>query len=94
MLDIVLKISLTGFSLSSVLLLIRVIKGPSVPDRIVALDAMGINLAAITGVASMLFHTKAFLDVILLFGILAFIGTVAFSKFLQKGEAIEYERRR
>ncbi|WP_368653676.1 Na(+)/H(+) antiporter subunit F1 [Ornithinibacillus sp. 4-3] len=94
MLDIVLKIALTGFSLSSVLLLIRVIKGPSVPDRIVALDAMGINLAAITGVASMLFHTKAFLDVILLFGILAFIGTVSFSKFLQKGEAIEYERRR
>lgn len=94
MLDIVLKIALTGFSLSSVLLLIRVIKGPSIPDRIVALDAMGINLAAITGVASMLFHTKAFLDVILLFGILAFIGTVAFSKFLQKGEAIEYERRR
>ncbi|MCR2823596.1 Na(+)/H(+) antiporter subunit F1 [Lederbergia panacisoli] len=93
MLDIVLKIALIGFSLSSVIILIRVIKGPSTPDRIVALDAMGINLAAITGITSMIFHTKAFLDVILLFGILSFIGTVAFSKFLQKGEIIEYERR-
>lgn len=93
MLDIVLKIALAGFSISSVIILIRVIKGPSTPDRIVALDAMGINLAAITGLTSMIFNTKAFLDVILLFGILSFIGTVAFSKFIQKGEIIEYERR-
>ncbi|WP_062109438.1 Na(+)/H(+) antiporter subunit F1 [Bacillus niameyensis] len=93
MLDIIFKIALVGFSLSSLILLIRVIKGPSVPDRVVALDAMGINLAAITALVSMILNTSAYLDVILLFGILSFIGTIAFSKFLEKGEIIENERR-
>ncbi|MFC5464320.1 Na(+)/H(+) antiporter subunit F1 [Lederbergia graminis] len=85
--------ALFGFALSSLFLLIRIVKGPTTPDRVVALDAMGINLAAITALASMLLSTKAFLDVIILFGILSFIGTVSFSKFLQKGDIIEYERR-
>lgn len=92
MLDIVIKIALIGFTLSSFILLLRVIKGPSTPDRVIALDAMGINLIAITGLMSMLLSTKAYLDAILLLGILSFIGTIAFSKFLEKGVIIEYER--
>ena len=92
MLDIVVKIALVGFTLSSFVLLIRVIKGPSIPDRVVALDAMGINLVAITALMCILLSTRAYLDVILLIGILSFIGTVAFSKFLEKGVILEYER--
>lgn len=94
MLSIVIKISLIGFAVSSFILLLRVIKGPSTPDRVIALDAMGINLIAITGLMSMLLATTAYLDVILLLGILSFIGTVAFSKFLEKGVIVEYERNR
>lgn len=73
---------------------IRVIKGPTVPDRVVALDAIGINLIAITALVSILLKTSAFLDIILLLGILSFIGTIAFSKFLEKGEIIENDRNR
>ncbi|WP_408021589.1 Na(+)/H(+) antiporter subunit F1 [Siminovitchia acidinfaciens] len=86
--------ALIGFAVSSFILLVRVIKGPSTPDRVIALDAMGINLIAITGLMSMLLATTAYLDVILLLGILSFIGTVAFSKFLEKGVIVEYERNR
>ncbi len=75
-------------------LIYRVIKGPSIPDRVVALDAIGINLIAIIALVSILLNTSAFLEVILLLGILAFIGTVAFSKFLEKGEIIEHDRNR
>ncbi|MBM7714009.1 Na(+)/H(+) antiporter subunit F1 [Siminovitchia sp. FSL H7-0308] len=94
MLDIVVKVAIIGFAVSSFLLLIRVIKGPSIPDRVVALDAMGINLVAISALVSIVLSTNAFLDTILLIGILSFIGTTAFSKFLEKGEIIEYERNR
>ncbi|WP_440480408.1 Na(+)/H(+) antiporter subunit F1 [Rossellomorea aquimaris] len=73
-------------------LIYRVIKGPTIPDRVVALDAIGINLIAIVALISMIIDTYAFLSVILLLGILAFLGTVAFSKFLEKGEIIEHER--
>ncbi|MFD1708668.1 Na(+)/H(+) antiporter subunit F1 [Siminovitchia sediminis] len=92
MLEIVIKIGLIGFAVSSFILLLRLIKGPSTSDRVVALDAMGINLIAITALISMLLSTTAYTDAILLLGILSFIGTVAFSKFLEKGEIIENDR--
>ena len=92
MLEMVMKISLICFSLSMLGLIYRLIKGPTTPDRVVALDAIGINLVAIVGILSMLLKTSEFLDVILLIGILAFIGTIAFAKFLEKGEIIENDR--
>ncbi|WP_370576428.1 Na(+)/H(+) antiporter subunit F1 [Neobacillus niacini] len=73
-------------------LIYRVIKGPSVPDRVIALDAIGVNLIAITALISVVLQSYAFLEIILLLGILAFIGTVAFAKYLEKGAIIERER--
>ena len=79
---VILSIAMVGF-------LYRVVKGPSVADRVIALDVMGITLAGIVAIVSILLNTSAFLDVILLIGILAFVGTVAFAKFLEKGVVIE-----
>lgn len=92
MLHTIFQITLLCVSLSMLGLVYRVVKGPTTPDRVVALDAIGINLIAIIALVSMMLDTYAFLEVILLLGILAFIGTVAFSKFLEKGEIIERER--
>ncbi|MFE7063352.1 Na(+)/H(+) antiporter subunit F1 [Sutcliffiella sp. NPDC057660] len=91
-LEALLTVSLLILSVSTLGLVYRVIKGPSTPDRVMALDSIGINLIAITAIISILLKTDAFLEVILLIGIIAFVGTVAFSKFLQKGDAIEYDR--
>ncbi|KMJ58786.1 monovalent cation/H+ antiporter subunit F [Bacillus sp. LL01] len=90
--DALLTISLFIISVSTLGLVYRVIKGPSVPDRVMALDSIGINLIGITAITSIILRTDAFLEVILLIGVIAFVGTVAFSKFLQKGEIIEYDR--
>lgn len=92
MFEIVIRFSLFICSLAMLLLIYRVIKGPSMPDRIIALDAIGINLVAMTALTSIILKTSAFLEIILLIGILAFIGTVAFAKYLEKGEIIERER--
>ncbi|KKB72876.1 MULTISPECIES: Na(+)/H(+) antiporter subunit F1 [Bacillus] len=94
MFEFILQLSLGILAISTFLYVIRVIKGPSIPDRVVALDAIGINLIGITALVSILLNTSTFLEVILLIGILAFIGTVAFSKFLEKGEIIENDRSR
>lgn len=83
-LETLLTISLFIISVATLGLVYRVIKGPSVPDRVMALDSIGINLIAITAIMSIMLNTDAFLEVILLIGVIAFIGTVAFSKFLQK----------
>ncbi|WP_422785210.1 Na(+)/H(+) antiporter subunit F1 [Sporosarcina globispora] len=87
-------IAILCISLATLALIYRVIKGPSIPDRVVALDAIGINLVAIVALISIALNTNAFLEVILLLGILAFIGTVAFSKYLEKGVIIEHDRDR
>ncbi|PKG23634.1 Na(+)/H(+) antiporter subunit F [Niallia nealsonii] len=92
MFSFVLHASLVLIALSMIGFIYRVIKGPSTPDRVVALDAIGINLVAITSILSILLKTTAFLEVILLIGILAFIGTVAFSKYLEKGVVVEHDR--
>lgn len=92
--ELILHISLGILALSTLLFVIRVIKGPSIPDRVSALDAVGINLIGMTAIVSILLRTTTFFEIILLLGILAFIGTVAFSKFLEKGEVIENDRHR
>lgn len=92
MIDIVLKITLVLLAIAMLGLTYRLVKGPTTPDRVIALDAMGVNLVSIAAVLSILLETSNFLDIILLIGILAFIGTVAFAKFLEKGEIIEYDR--
>lgn len=72
--------------------LYRVVKGPSSPDRVQALDSIGINLIASIAVFSVLLHTHAFFDLILLIGILSFIGTIAFARFIERGVVIERKR--
>ncbi|WP_203247957.1 Na(+)/H(+) antiporter subunit F1 [Sporosarcina beigongshangi] len=75
-------------------LLYRVYFGPSTPDRLIALDAIGVMLISAIALLSLLFDTGFFIEVILLIAILSFIGTVSFSKFIEKGEIIERDRNR
>ncbi|MBC1436543.1 Na(+)/H(+) antiporter subunit F1 [Listeria rocourtiae] len=88
----VLAIALFMYSASIFLYLYRILKGPTTSDKVVALDSIGMNLVAIVALLSMLLDTNAYLDVILLIALLAFIGTVSFAKFVEKGKVIERER--
>lgn len=92
MVDFILQIALLLLSVATLGCLYRVVKGPTIPDRVIALDAIGINLVGITAILSVILKTEAFFEVILLIGILAFIGTVSFAKFLEKGVVIERDR--
>jgi len=72
--------------LSMLAMLIRVILGPSLADRVVALDAIGLQLMAVIALFSILLNIKYMLVVILMVGILAFLGTAVFSKFMDEGK--------
>ncbi len=85
-------VSLTILGLSILINLYRVIKGPSNADRIQALDTIGINLVASTAIISVIFKSEAFFNLMLLIGILSFVGTIAFSRFLERGVVIERKR--
>jgi multicomponent Na+:H+ antiporter subunit F len=85
MFGIILNIVLIMLSLNIVICFIRTLIGPSLPDRILALDAIGMQLIGIIGVIMIFQDTVAYADVALVLSILAFIGTVAMSKFIERG---------
>ena len=89
MIEKVMLLSLALFMVAIALLLYRVVVGPSMPDRAIALDTIGVNLISSIAIVSIVLNTKAFLEAILILGILAFIGTIAFSKFIERGVIVE-----
>ena len=89
MIQAMLTTSLVLFSITIAIAVIRIILGPSMPDRVIGLDMIGVNLIATIAVISVMMNTKAFLEVILILGILSFIGTIAFSKFIERGVIVE-----
>lgn len=90
--ETILTISLTLFGIAILIAFVRVIIGPTFPDRVIAMDVVGVNLISAIAIVSILFKTRAFFDVILVLGILAFISTISFSKFLERGVIIEHKR--
>ncbi|RHB50510.1 Na(+)/H(+) antiporter subunit F1 [Exiguobacterium sp. AM39-5BH] len=92
MLDMIIYVALAALVLAMLGMLYRVVKGPTTADRVIALDSIGIGLISVVSLLSIVLDTTMFFEVILLLGILAFIGTVAFSKFLEKGEIIQHDR--
>ncbi len=94
MIKVMMSTSLVLFAIAIAVSLYRIIRGPSLPDRVLAMDLVGVNLVSGIAIFSILLNTKAFFDVILLIGILAFISTIAFAKFIERGVIIEYKRDR
>ncbi|MFA1642773.1 Na(+)/H(+) antiporter subunit F1 [Chryseomicrobium imtechense] len=88
---ILLTISLILFTCAIFIALYRIIVGPSMPDRVVALDMIGVNLVSLVAIFSIVLHTHAYLEVILIVGILAFISTVGLARFVERGEIVEHE---
>ncbi|WP_213424082.1 Na(+)/H(+) antiporter subunit F1 [Bhargavaea massiliensis] len=94
MVQTLMLISLVLFSFTILISVYRIIKGPSKPDRVIALDMIGVNLLAAIAVVSCILLTKAFMEVILILGILSFIGTIAFSKYIERGIIVERRHNR
>lgn len=67
----------------------RLIIGPDVTDRILALDTMVMNAIGLIVVAGIVFGTAMYFEAALLFAMVGFVSTVAFCKFLLRGNVIE-----
>ena len=62
----------------------RLVRGPSLPDRVVALDMMSIAIVAFCGLATVRYGMAAFLDVALVMALVAFLATVALARFAER----------
>lgn len=93
MIETLLHVSLTLLGISIAITFVRIVLGPSFPDRVIAMDVIGVNIISSIAIISIIFQTKAYLDVILIVAILAFISTIAFAKFIERGVIIERKRK-
>ncbi|CAM4216561.1 Na(+)/H(+) antiporter subunit F1 [Paenibacillus alkaliterrae] len=89
MMSSLLLISLAILSIAVVGCMYRLLKGPSISDRIAALDMIGVLLLSMIAIICMLLKTYAYFDIILVIGILTFIGTTAFARYIERGVVIE-----
>jgi multicomponent Na+:H+ antiporter subunit F len=68
-----------------ILCLLRMLKGPTAPDRAVALDTVATITTALLVLLGSIFKRYVYLDVALVYAVLTFIGSVAIARFLEKG---------
>lgn len=69
--------------LAMVLICVRLARGPSVPDRVVALDLLTTALLGVVAVAAVAQDAVVLLDVALVLALVGFIGTVAFARYIE-----------
>jgi multisubunit Na+/H+ antiporter MnhF subunit len=69
--------------------LVRVVKGPSMADRVVAADVIFMDLIAIIVVYSIKIKTPFYFDLVIVFSLLGFVATVTFAKYLGRGRILE-----
>lgn len=83
-------ISLLDFSLILMVLafmpcIYRIIKGPTIADRVIALDALTTVIIVMLGAYSYDQNSAFFMDVALVLAVISFVGTVTVSKYLDEG---------
>lgn len=71
--------------MSIFLALLRFLKGPTLGDRVVAFDVMGIMAVSLLIILALYFKRSIYLDIALVMGLIGFLGTTVFGRFIEKG---------
>ena len=89
MLDISIAIGFGTIIVAMLLNLWRLVLGPEITDRILALDTFYINTIALLMLVGIMLASDIFFEAALLIAMMGFIGTVALCKYILRGDIIE-----
>ena len=67
----------------------RLLAGPSLPDRVLALDTLAINAVALVVLLGLRWQTPLLFEAALIVALLGFVGTVALARYLSRGDVVE-----
>jgi multicomponent K+:H+ antiporter subunit F len=87
--QICIDITLAMFSLAMAMSLYRLLRGPGVTDRILALDTLYVNTIAILVLVGMRDGSTVYFEAAVVIAMLGFVGTVVLSKFVIRRDIIE-----
>ncbi len=89
MIDVAILISLHVLGASMLLSLWRLLRGPGVPDRILALDTLNINAIALLVLDGMYLKSEIYFEAALIIAMLGFVGTVVLTKYVLRRDIVE-----
>lgn len=93
LLEGVIYFSLAVFILSFLGAFVRVVRGPSLPDRVMAVDLVAYTTMGFLGVYAILMQQPTYLDAALVLGVLIFLGTIAIARYIERRRAGAEERK-
>ncbi len=79
-----LVVALSTLIAAFVLCMVRLLSGPTLPDRVIALDLMAFTVIAFIAVYAVYSGQPVFLNVALALALIAFLGTIAFARFIER----------
>ena len=82
--ELAVGLALAMIGLSMFLTFIRLVRGPTLPDRVVALDLMGVLTVGMIAAYDVAVDQPVLLDTATVVALVGFLGTVAFARYLKK----------
>ncbi len=89
LMDIALIVAFVTLAFGQLMSMVRLIIGPTIGDRILALDTMVINALGLVVVLGISQGVQIYFEVALLIAMLGFVSTVALARFILRGDIIE-----
>ncbi len=89
MIDMALNFAFVALTVATVLCAWRLLRGPDIVDRVLALDTLYINAAALAVLLGVQMQSRIAFEAALLIALLGFIATVALARFVTRGDVFE-----
>jgi multicomponent Na+:H+ antiporter subunit F len=86
MLDIISHITLVTLGVALIVAFIRLVRGPTLPDRIVAIDLLGVLVVGLIVVLAGRSGVRATLDAAIVIALVGFLGTIAYATYVERGD--------
>lgn len=88
LLSIALPLAIGMFAVALLLNTWRMLRGPSLPDRLLALDTLYINALALLVLVGIHLHSTAYFEAAMIISMLGFVATVALSRYIARGDML------
>ena len=86
MLEVVSQTTLATLGVALIVSFIRLVKGPTLPDRVVAMDLIGVLVVGLIVVLAGRSGVRATLDAAIVIALVGFLGTIAYATYVERGD--------
>jgi len=89
LIDLALDFALAAVAVAMLLAAWRLLRGPTPPDRVLALDTLYIDTVALVVLLGLRWRTELLFEAALIVAMLGFVSTVALARYLCRGDVVE-----